>query len=66
MTLYVKGKEDKFWHWEEECKNYPKEIDTNTVVEQKEDLCPECYKIRQEKNKNIKFPAGSVVRGGRR
>lgn len=63
--MYVKGKNDIFWHWEEECENYPSRI-VKTSIDEKENLCPECYKIQKEKNKNVKIPVGSIARRGLR
>lgn len=63
--MYRKGKKDIFWHWEEDCENFPSdpsEIVETSVASITENLCPECHKIQKEKNKG-KLPPIGVVDG---
>ncbi len=50
MVLYVLGEKDEFWHWCENCENYPTRIDETTMENPVNSLCPICYKNQQKKD----------------
>ena len=61
MVLYVKSKEDIFWHWCKNCTKYSKDITNTTTELPVKELCPECYdkdKNRDCEGQNYTHPPG--------
>jgi hypothetical protein len=50
LVLYVRGEEDKFWHYCKNCKAYPAKIIDTTITEPEFDLCPECFENESKNN----------------
>ena len=53
MDEYVKGAEPDRWHWNKNCKQYPRVVIQKRTNRPTHDLCDECLEIEKKNLRGI-------------